>query len=69
MDRLTEINIDRHLETFGKELDELRKEKKNCKDMAKEKSITRKMNEVQRINDALFKIRTICRTEKEKQDI
>jgi len=69
MDRLTEDNLNRHLETFGRELDELRKEKKDCKEIQKERSITKKMTQVQRINDALFQIRTILRTEKEKQDI
>ncbi len=69
MDRLTEDNLNRHLETFGRELDELRKEKKDCKEIQKERSLTKKMTQVQRINDALFQIRTILRTEKEKQDI
>ncbi len=69
MDRLTEDNLNRHLETFGRELDELRKEKKDCKAIQKERSLTKKMTQVQRINDALFQIRTILRTEKEKQDI
>ena len=69
MDRLTEDNLNRHLETFGREFDELRKEKKDCKEIQKERCITKKMTQVQRINDALFQIRTILRTEKEKQDI
>ncbi len=69
MDRLTEDNLNRHLETFGKELDELRKEKKECKDIKKEQVISNKQTQVQRINDALFRIRTILRKEKEKEDI
>lgn len=69
MDRLTEDSLQRHLDTFGRELQELQKEQREEKDVTKEKIIKRKLVQVHRIYDSLIQVRTIIRVEKEKQDV
>ena len=69
MDRLTEDSIQRHLDTFGREMQELQKEQREEKELGKERIIKKKLIQVNRIYDSLIQLRTAIRTEKEKQDI